>query len=775
GVARGYLDRPELTAERFVDDPFWPGQRMYRTGDLARWRRDGTIEYLGRNDFQVKIRGFRIELGEIEAALAQVPGVRDVVVVAREDVPGDPRLVAYYTEADAEAGEPDPYDILGRDVPDDPAVDAEALRQHAAHGLPPYMVPSAYVRLAALPLTQDGKIDRRALVAPDGASCEHGAYEAPEGELEHALAQIWREVLQVERVGRHDNFFEVGGHSLLVVQLIERMRRAGLHADVSALFTAPTLAELAAAITRVSDELAVPPNLIPDGAQRIAPDMLTLVALDQAAIDAIVAGVEGGAANVQDIYPLAPLQEGMLFHHLMQPASDPYLGRSLFGFASKAGLDHFLALLQRVIDRHDILRTAFAWDGLDQPVQVVWRRATLPVEILALDPADGDTVAQLEARFDLRAQWLDIRRAPLVRCAAAHDPARDRWVLCVLSHHLVDDNATFKLLVEDARAIDAGRLDQLAPVVPFRNFVARARSGVSAADHEAYFTRLLGDIREPTAPFGLLDTRGDGGALTEAQRALPPALSQAIRGCARQLGASAASLIHLAWALVLARTTGRRDVVFGTVLLGRMGGAQSDRVLGPSINTLPIRITVDDEAAEPAVKRTHAVLAQLLRHEHAPLVLAQRCSGVPAQTPLFTSLLNCRHSEEMATERAGLVDDIEMLGGQERSNFPVMLSVDDLGHGFLLTAQASAPIEPARVCDLMQTALDQLVQALAGAPGTPIDQIDVLPAAEREQLLVAWNATALDYPRDRCIHELVEAQAAARPDAVAVAQGDHQL
>ncbi|HEV3052955.1 MAG TPA: amino acid adenylation domain-containing protein, partial [Longimicrobium sp.] len=292
GVARGYLGRPRMTAERFVPDPFSveAGARMYRTGDRARWRADGAIEYLGRLDFQVKVRGFRIELGEIEAALRQAAGVRDCTVVVREDEPGDRRLVAYVV-GDAEA---------------------EALRDRLRQGLPEYMVPSAFVFLDALPLTANGKLDRKALPAPEGDAYARGSYEAPLGEIETALAEIWGEVLGVERVGRWDHFFELGGHSLLAIRLIERMRRAGLHMEVRALFTTPVLAELALAVGGASLGIEVPANGIPEGCGAITPEMLTLVELSQAEIDGIVAEVPGGAANVQDIYPLTHLQEGIL-------------------------------------------------------------------------------------------------------------------------------------------------------------------------------------------------------------------------------------------------------------------------------------------------------------------------------------------------------------------------------------------------------------------------------------------------------------------------------
>jgi acyl-coenzyme A synthetase/AMP-(fatty) acid ligase/aryl carrier-like protein len=228
-VALGYQGRPELTSERFVADPFSaePGARLYRTGDLARWRADGALEFLGRADQQVKFRGYRVELGEIEAHLAEHPEVREAVVVPREDTPGIRRLVAYCV-----AGE---------------GFSAPAARAHLNGRLPEYMIPAAFVRLDALPLTPAGKLNPRALPAPDMGAYVQRGYEPPAGETERVVAGLWAELLGIERVGRQDHFFELGGHSLLAVKLLERMRREGLLADARALFTTPTLAEFSAA------------------------------------------------------------------------------------------------------------------------------------------------------------------------------------------------------------------------------------------------------------------------------------------------------------------------------------------------------------------------------------------------------------------------------------------------------------------------------------------------------------------------------------------------
>lgn len=253
GVARGYLNRPELSAERFISDPFSmnieSADRLYRTGDLGRRLPDGNVEYIGRNDFQVKIRGFRIELGEIEEQLAACHGVRDAVVIAREDSPGDKRLVAYLIAQDGSE------------------LSAAELRAQLATVLADYMLPSAFVTLTAFPLTANGKLDRHALPAPDARSVISRHYEAPQGAVENAVADVWRELLRVDQVGRHDNFFELGGHSLILVGLIERLRQLGLMANIRMLFAAPTLAAMAQAVSRADNQtaaFAVPPNLIPD-------------------------------------------------------------------------------------------------------------------------------------------------------------------------------------------------------------------------------------------------------------------------------------------------------------------------------------------------------------------------------------------------------------------------------------------------------------------------------------------------------------------------------
>ncbi|MBD1229037.1 non-ribosomal peptide synthetase, partial [Xenorhabdus griffiniae] len=760
GVARGYLNRPELTTERFLTDPFssQPDARMYKTGDLGRWLPEGNIEYLGRNDFQVKLRGFRIELEEIETQLSQCDGVREAIVLAREDEPGQKRLVAYLLPQEG-------VELV-------PAKLRQQLSQHLAD----YMLPSAFVTLTDFPLTPNGKLDRQALPAPDSSAVVTQGYEPPHGRIETALAQIWQDLLGLERVSRHDHFFELGGHSLMIVSLIEELRNLGWRLDVRSVFASPILTDMAQTIQHDTQAFVVPPNLIPEDCSAITPDMLPLVSLSQAEIDAIVDTVSGGARNVQDIYPLSPLQEGILFHHLLQTQGDNYLLQSLLAFDTRDRLDNFLTALQQVINRHDILRTAIFWQGLEQPVQVVWRQAQLDIKIFTPTAAQDDISAQLQAYTDPRQHRINLNHAPLFIANIAHDPIQDEWLLALRFHHLVSDHLTLELILTEIAQILRGNAKTLPTMLPYRNFIAQTLS-VPVAEHEAYFRDQLADIDEPTTPFGILNVPSDNSAINTHRLPLNPTLAKAIRSQARRLGISPSVLFHVAWAQVLAHTSGRDDVVFGSVLLGRLqGGAGADRILGMFINTLPLRISLDGCSVQDIVQDTYHNLITLLEHEQTPLVLAQRCSGVEQPMPLFSSLLNYRHSSSGETEAVDTIwTGIRTLSAEERTNYPITLSVDDLGNGFQLTTQTISEIAPERINTYLATAISGLIDALVHNPQQRIRDIPILPAAERQQLLTGFNATQVDFPQETLLHQLIEAQVAKTPNATAVVYGNQSL
>ncbi|MEA2463486.1 MAG: hypothetical protein QOJ98_1233, partial [Acidobacteriota bacterium] len=756
GIARGYLNRPELTAERFLRDPFpstslragsnAPQARMYKTGDRGRWLPDGTVEYLGRTDFQVKIRGFRIELGEIEAKLGACAGVRETMVIAREDIPGDKRLVAYLVAGEG-AG-----------------LQVAELRAALSAQLPEYMVPSAFVQLESLPLNANGKVDRKQLPAPDAALSVR-EYVAPQGEIETALADLWQELLHPghndTRVGRNDHFFELGGHSLLIVTMVERLRALGLSGEVRAVFTAPVLCDYAATLQADSNATdGVPANRLTPETTAITPELLPLVTLTQPEIDRIVAAVPGGAANIQDIYPLLPLQEGMLFHHLLDSEGDTYLSRNVIAFDGRERLDAFLAVLERLIARHDILRTAMHWEGLSMPVQVVYRQATLPIELPEVDGLEA-----LLAHTDPKHMRLDLRRAPLMAAYVALDAARGEWLLSLLSHHMVSDHSTLEIVMAEVSALLGGQEPRLAAPMPLRNVVAQA-GRVPASEHEAYFREQLAGIDAPTAPFGILDVQVKSTQLATARMRLDDDFARRLRDRAAQLGVPPSVLFHAAWAQVLARCTGREDVVFGTVLSGRLqGAAGADRTLGMFINTLPLRLSLGGEPRE-VIRQSYERMVSLLAHEQAPLALAQRCSDVPAPMPLFTTLLNYRHSADGATRAAAELEGIRLLSVHEAANYPISVSVDDYGTTFAISAECVQSIDPKRLVTYMLAAVTAIVDE---AP------VDILPADERATLLHELNATQAAYPQDKLIHELFEQQAAAQPDAPAVIFNDRTL
>ena len=752
-LARGYLGQPELTADKFVANPFNDDcKRLYRSGDLVRRQTDGTLDYLGRVDHQLKIRGFRIEPGEIEAQLKRHALVNDALVLAKGEQ-ADKTLVAYV--------------VTDHDEPLHPQL-TKQLRQQLESGLPDYMVPSFYVLLPALPLTVNGKVDRRALPEPD-ISQQQAVYIAPASVTEKLLADLWQQLLGIESVGANDNFFALGGHSLLVVQLTSQAQIKGLSVSARQVFATKTLAQLASAVDADGQIAAyqAPANLIAEGCQNITPDMLPLVALTAQQI-ALIEQDNGG--NIQDIYPLGPLQQGILFSHMISDDNDPYILNLLLRVKGQAALDHLTQSLQLLVNRHDVLRTGVIWQGLPEAVQVVYRQAQLSVNRLASGNEDAIVAAMLGDPLSM-----DLSQAPLlvvnVAAVVDGDNSDDRYMVQLNLHHIVSDHVGLEVIQKELALLDAGLFEQLPPPVPYREFVAHTLHQAANHHAETFFTELLGDIDEPTAPFGLLNVTGDGRNIVGLRAEVPSDIGEAVYRLAKSLQLSPAVLFHAAWAMVIGACSGRNDVVFGSVMSGRLQGTSgAEDMMGMFINTSPVRVKLASLTAISLVNQMRDTLHDLLPYEQASLAMAQQCSGLANDMPLFSALFNYRHSTapEVDAATVELISSVEFVEVQERTNYPLNLSVDSYGNGFALDLQLDSSVKPEQIMGYMQTALASLVDSLSNTPEQPLSTLAILPQVERQRLLTDWNDTAVAHPQGLCVHQLFEQQVELQPDAVAV-------
>ncbi|WP_052709811.1 non-ribosomal peptide synthetase [Pseudoalteromonas piscicida] len=769
GLARGYIKREQLTAEKFVENPFYDkhkpssSPKLYRTGDLVRWLADGTLEYLGRIDHQVKVRGFRIELGEIEHALAAYPGVKEAVVLARELVQGDSRLIGY---------------LVAPEAGSDDAAFIEDIRHYLGRQLPEYMLPSFFVLLDSLPLTANGKLDRNAMPEPD-MLFSRKEYLAPRTEMEKILCTVWQEVLGVEQVGIRDNFFELGGHSLLVMQVISRLQQQGKAMAARQLFAARSLEELAVAMSEHQEkEVAVfraPKNLIPAQCQQLTPEMLPLVDLTPVEIEHLTAQVTGGAENIQDIYPLGPLQQGILFHHTLDPENDPYVTPILFKLDDEAAVNSFIEGLEFLIARHDVFRSSMQWQGVGEPIQIVQREAKLSVGRIRVGK-DQSPLNALEEYSASQRIKVDLRRAPLLNVTVATaEGEAERHVLLQI-HHIIEDATSLQICEKELAYFLGGISDQLQPPVPYREFIAHALHLAQVNDAQAYFSQTLGDITEPTLPFNLHNIQGKGSNVTELAQALPQNLSIQLREVAKKIQVTPAALFHAGWARVIATCSGKDDVVFGTVMSGRLQGTfGAEEMLGVFINTLPVRVKSAGADAVTLVQQVQASLLDLLPYEQASLSMAQACSGLKSNVPLFSSILNYRHQvrtdaddETLAKEGHESSVGIEEISGQERTNYPVSLSVDDLGESFTLNIKVVAEISAQQVMAYMHKAIEILVQALSTDSAVILETLSLLPDEECKALLDTTKRTRIGGVQEACIHELFERYAKAHPQETAL-------
>jgi amino acid adenylation domain-containing protein/FkbH-like protein len=605
GVARGYLNRPELTAERFLPNPFKNGARIYRTGDLARWRADGNLEYIGRVDHQVKIRGFRIELGEIESVLKAQSGVRDAVVLAREELPGDKRLVAYIVPAT------------------DTVVSIEALRHGLRTKLPEYMIPPDFVQLKELPLTPNGKLDRKALPAPERerARSEQPITKPRTVQQEEVLA-IWRQVLGLENIGIRDNFFELGGHSLLATQVISRMRELfQVELPLAAFFAAPTIEALAAGLesgTWVSSGRPVRPERV----------------------------------SRQQSHPLSFVQERLWFLGQLEPGSHAYHVPMALRLEGELKLDAFRHALEQIVARHEALRTTFRYSN-ERLIQEIAPQLSLPLE-----ETDLSHLAE-EVREPRIRDWLgslaqkpfDLASGPLVRTGLLRLGPRQHLFLVVL-HHAISDGWTLSIFFQElsglysAFAAEAQATPLPEPLLQYADFAHWQRQSFqgSVLDSEVdYWRKKLGGapirIELPTDCELPEKPAGKAGRTTTI---LDAKLVQGINQTGHTHGCTPFMLLMSALAITLYKWCEQRDLVIGTVVAGRTR-REFENVFGCFMNFLPIRAKLSGSMKlEQVLAAVRATVLEGQTHQDCPfekMVEAVNPERQLNQNPLYNVAL----------------------------------------------------------------------------------------------------------------------------------------
>jgi amino acid adenylation domain-containing protein len=760
GLSRGYLNRPELTAERFIPDPFSreAGGRLYRSGDVVRWLRQGELEYVGRADEQVKIRGFRIELGEIETVLREHEQVQACVVMARADRDAtdggaanggaeEKRLVAYIERREGAE-----------------ALSSSALRSYLQERLPEYMIPAAFVMVEEMALTEHGKVDRRALPEPARARPElEKDFVAPRTDTEEVLASIWSRVLGVERVGIHDNFFDLGGDSIRSIQVLSLAQERGLSLTVQQLFQYQTIHELAQNI-RTSQHTAQPNPKI---------ERFGLVSeIDRAKL----------ATGVEDAYPLAMLQAGMLFHS--EYASESAIYHDIFSYHLRVPLDLQIlrAALERLAARHPMLRTSFDMTSFSQPLQLVHADVEIPLDVddlrlLSSAEQDKRVAVWLESEKQSRFDWT---QPPLLRIQL-HLRTDETFQFSLSFHHAILDGwSVASMLTElfrDYLSALPGSSDDFAvspPSIKFRDFVALERQALSSVEARSYWAEKL-DSNSGTMLSRWPTLSRDSGAdrIHLLDVAVPADISVALRRLARLTAVPLKTLLLTAHLRVMSLLLGQSDVTTGLVTNGRPEESGGERVLGLFLNTLPLRLKLTRGSWLDLIRQTFAAEQELLPYRRYPLAQIQKERG--GQT-LFETNFSFIHFH-VYRGMMGL-KDLQVLGWDffEETNFTLSaqfsqaLATDEL-HLTLRYNTAALSDEQLKAIG------GYYINAFAAMTANPkaLHEGQSLLSNDEAQKLLEWGQSTAQYSSEQCLHQMFEEQVERTPGAVALTYEGDQL
>lgn len=773
GVARGYLNQPALTSEKFIPNPFlqqmtgrWAAStgknaldnrdgRLYRTGDLGRYLPDGNIEFLGRVDQQVKLRGFRIELGEIEAVLNGHASVTTAVVMAREDIPGNRQLVAYA-------------------VLDDGIIDASAsaglLREYLQERLPEYMVPAAYVILESMPLTPNGKIDRRALPAPQGVTADlSNVYLAPRTPVEAIIAGIWEQVLGVQHVGVHDNFFDLGGHSLLATQVVSRLRSAfQIEIPLRDLFEASTMAELArrveAALNKDAVMMAPPIELIerdPASGIPVVPPQLSF--------------------SQQRLWFLDQLAPGNLFYNIP-------LAVEMTGHLDASALEQ---TLNEIIRRHAVLRTNFQSSG-GVPVQVIAPdlKLKLAVEDLSnLVRPEQEQVTLHMAQEEARTSF-NLEKDPLIR-ARLIKLDHDQHVFLLTMHHIVSDGWSMGVFLNEVahlyQAFSAGQVSPLPELkIQYFDFAEWQRAWLQGEQLDRqldYWKKQLKDqprILDLPTDYPRPAVQSWRGATLSFE--IGGEITDRLNKFSRQEGVTLFMTLLAAYQTLLYRYSSQEDVSVGIAIANR-NRAEIEPLIGFFVNTLVMRTDLSGEPNfKELVKRVREITLGAYAHQDLPfemLVEALQPERDMSHTPLFQVAFALQNVTQVST---GAGELLRTLSDPTQSSLSFrVLEVDSASAKFDMTVTLSETVDGLQGAweynsDLFEETtirrmIDHYTLLLSGAmdePDHPVSRLPLLTEAESHAILVEWNSSAMPTPVDRCAHQLFEAQVMLRPDATAL-------
>ncbi|BCL81641.1 hypothetical protein ccbrp13_41060 [Ktedonobacteria bacterium brp13] len=739
-VARGYHNRPELTAEKFIDDPFsaQPGAKLFRTADLARYRQDGAIEFLGRIDHQVKIRGFRIELGEIEMLLRQVPEVEQAIVTVREDVPGDKRLVAYITPSQKAQGEQQSNRVV------------QSLQQRLRAQLPEYMLPSTFVQLTALPVSPNGKIDRRKLPAPDThVTRQDSTFVAPRTPLEEMLEVIWTALLNVPQISVHDNFFEAGGHSLLAMQMVARIRTA-LQIDIAvhSIFTTPTIATLAA---------------------RLQAQLETTRAVDAPALVPI--------ARAEEI-PASFDQRRLWFLNQINPKSTAYnipLAIRIEGPLVPTVLEQSINALMM---RHETLRTTLAnRDG--RVIQIIAPSAS--VELPVSDLRTWDVTEQQERVQQLMQQQeqipFDLSHGPLLR---AHLLQLDEQVhiLHITIHHTIFDGWSTDILLRDLRELYHAQIEGKPAALPtlpiqYADYAHWQQTTQAEAlpEHLAYWQKQLAD----TPPLVTVpadrprpEVQTSAGAFQKIE--LPVRLQKELKALSQREGVTLFMTLLAAFQVLLMRSSGQQDIVVGTPIANRTR-PEVENLIGFFANTLALR---SDLSGNPSFRHLLAqvrdMAMQAYAHQDLPfekVVESLQIERSLSANPLFQVMFAYQKMEEQEVQRGELSYQLIEVAATS-SKFDIFFEVQETEQGFTSLAVYNTDLYDTATIERFLIHWQELLQGIVANADQSIETLPLLSQAEREQLLITWNQTAVDATEARSLHQMVEDQVERSPREIAV-------